>query len=180
MSARAFPGHPHYLAQAAAELGEHGTAAAISDAQRQPAVSQVSSLVSQALATEPGHGRMDSIRRARELALALKIAASAARIMLKELGVDLPDISPADAARAAEGARVAAEEGENPPDAPAAPAVMATAPAPEEEEGEEPEPEPEPEGEEPEPEPEEEEEEEPEAEPPHPHPRARSHRKKGH
>ena len=70
-----YPGYPSYLDAAAVELGlPH---AAIADAQRQPAIHQLSSLLSQALEQTPRRDR-DTLRRLTELRDALAIAALAA------------------------------------------------------------------------------------------------------
>jgi hypothetical protein len=80
-----YPGYPPYVEQAAVELGlPH---AAIADAQRQPAVHQISSLVSQVLAEGPRH--TDTVRRLRELRDGLCVAALAG-ILLTQLVDEAP------------------------------------------------------------------------------------------
>lgn len=80
----AFSGFPEYLARAASRLGLRS----VDDARRQPAVSNIASLVSQVLAAPISLGRADTIRRAKELRDGLHIAAAAASDMVDV--IDLP------------------------------------------------------------------------------------------
>ena len=86
----AYLGYPEYITAAAAELGL--SPAAIADAQRQPALHALSSLVAQALEQTPPHH--DTLRRIRELRDSLAIAALAAA-RITQL-VDPETLPPAD------------------------------------------------------------------------------------
>lgn len=80
---RAFVGFPAYLDAARKRAGAE--VAAADDARRQPALSQVASLVSQAFTAKDSPGRRDTIARARRLTAGLGLAHEAAARMLAEI-----------------------------------------------------------------------------------------------